>query len=269
MSLSPLLTTLTEIARAAGNVVLSCYRETVSVEYKGPNDPVTSADKAANTLICQALSAAFPGWPIVAEESDPDTFGDYRSAECGFFVDPIDGTREFLERTDEFVVMIGLVRGQRASAGVIHAPTSGLFWAGELGKSAYQLTTTTEARRIAPSQTSELAQSQILISRAHRSARLSERLEAIQPKAVRSVGSAGLKGAFVAEGAADAYLAIGMAGKRWDACALDAIVTSAGGCVTDTTGERINYRADDLANKSGLVVSNGNLHAPLLAKLTV
>jgi len=268
MNMSPLLTTLTEIARAAGNVVLGCYAGTISVEYKGPNDPVTNADKSANSLICEALRSEFPSWPIVAEESDPKTFGDYRSAPCVFFVDPIDGTREFVARTDEFVVMIGLVRGPRACAGVIHAPTSGLFWVGEVGKSAWQFTVASEPRVIAPSQTRELKESHILISRAHRSALLNQQLDAIQPRLVSPMGSAGLKGALVAEGKADAYLAPGFAGKRWDACALDAIVSSAGGCVTDASGALIDYRADNLANDAGLIVSNGALHQALLAKLS-
>jgi len=268
MKLSPLLGKLTEIALAAGSGVLRAYRETVTVEYKGPNDPVTSADRAANSLICEALRSEFPDFPIVAEESDPSTFGEYQTAECVFFVDPIDGTREFLDRTDEFVVMIGFVRGPQAAAGVIHAPASGLVWAGEVGAAAYQFTATSQGKIIRPSRTERLSESHLLISRAHRSARLTQHLEAIGPRAVRSVGSAGLKGAFVAEGQADAYLAPGMAGKRWDACALDAVVTAAGGRVTDAAGAAINYRAASLVNDTGLIVSNGALHELLLAKLS-
>lgn len=266
---SPQLSTLVEIALAAGDLVLRSYRETVTVEYKGPNDPVTSADRAANSLICEALRSAYPECPIVAEESDPDTFGNYRTAENVFFVDPIDGTQEFLDRTDEFVVMIGLVRGSRAVAGVIHAPASGLVWAGEVGAGAYQLSHGSEQKAISPSRTQSLAESRILVSRAHRSNRLTRHLEAIGPRLVRSVGSAGLKGALVAEGQADAYLAPGMAGKRWDACALDAIVTAAGGRVTDAHGSPINYRSESLVNDNGLIVSNGTLHELLLAKLVV
>jgi 3'(2'), 5'-bisphosphate nucleotidase len=268
MRLSPLLSKLTEIALAAGDIVLSNYKRTVTVEYKGPDDPVTNADRAANTFICEALGVAFPEIPIVAEESDPETFGNYRGSESVFFVDPIDGTREFVSRTDEFVVMIGLVRGPRATAGVIHAPVSGVVWVGEVGKGAHQFFGTNEPKPISPSNTATLNESSIVISRAHRSVRLMQQLEAIGPRLVRPVGSAGLKGAFVAEGRADAYLAPGMAGKRWDACALDAIVTAAGGRVTDATGSPIDYRATNLANDRGLVASNGTLHDLLLAKLS-
>ncbi len=269
MKLSPLLKKLTDIAASAGDVVLRSYQTTYEVEFKGPNDPVTSADKAANSLICAALSSEFPNWPIVAEESDPETFRDFRSADSIFFVDPIDGTQEFLDRTGEFVVMIGLVKGERAVAGVIHAPTTGLFWAGEVGQNAFQFTRTDTPKPIVPSQTNQLTQCHILVSRARRSAHLLRQLEAIRAGTVRTLGSAGLKGAMVAEGKADAYVAPGRAGKRWDACALDALVTSAGGCVSDTDGRPIDYRGPSLVNDRGLVASNGALHQVLLGKLAL
>ncbi len=267
MKLSPLLNKLTDIAAAAGDIVLQSYQTTYEVEFKGPNDPVTSADKAANSLICTALSSEFPNWPIVAEESDPETFGDFRSADHIFFVDPIDGTQEFLDRTGEFVVMIGLVKGERAVAGVIHAPTTGLFWAGEVGQAAFQFRRNDSAILIAPSQTNQLTESHILVSRARRSVRLLEQLKAIRASTVRALGSAGLKGAMVAEGKADAYLSTGRAGKRWDACALDALVTAAGGSVSDSEGRPIDYLGPSLANDRGLVASNGALHQVLLGKL--
>lgn len=265
--MSPLLTKLAEIAKSAGDVVLRSYQTTFEVEFKGPNDPVTSADRAANSLICAALAEQFPNWPIVAEESDPNSFGDFRSADCVFFVDPIDGTQEFLDHTGEFVVMIGLVTGDRATAGVIHAPTNGMFWAGEVGNAAYQFMHSAEIRPISPSTTNQLSESRILVSRAHRSVKLIQRLEAIRAGTIQSLGSAGLKGAMVAEGKADAYLALRQAGKRWDACALDALVTAAGGRVSDTLGRPIDYRGSSLVNDYGLVVSNGALHEPLISRL--
>ena len=248
--------------------MLRSYQTTFEVEFKGPNDPVTSADRAANGLICAALAEEFPNWPIVAEESDPVSFVDFRSADCVFFVDPIDGTQEFLDRTGEFVVMIGLVRGERATAGVIHAPTSGMFWAGELGDAAFQFMHNGVAERIAPSKTRQLSESRILASRAHRSAQQVQRLEAIGAGAIQSLGSAGLKGAMVATGQADAYLAPGLAGKRWDACALDALVTAAGGRVSDILGRPIDYRGPSLVNDCGLLVSNGALHDKLISRLS-
>jgi 3'(2'), 5'-bisphosphate nucleotidase len=81
------------------------------------------------------------------------------------------------------------------------------------------------------------------------------------------MGSAGLKGAQVAEGLADVYVDTGASTKRWDACAIDALVTAAGGRVSDVTGAPIDYRGPSLANERGLLASNGRLHEAILVKL--
>ncbi len=265
--MTPLVRQLVDIAAHAGEVVLQSYRTTYELAFKGPNDPVTSADRAANELICDALSRSFPGWPIVAEESDPRTFERFRDAESIFFVDPIDGTQEFVDRTDEFVVMIGLVTHRRAVAGVIHAPVSGKFWAGELGSGAFMIGRDASLQRLVPSRVAELSQSRILVSRADCADPVPNAVLGLGAAVLSSLGSAGLKGAMVAEGQADAYVAPKQAGRRWDACALDALVCAAGGCVTDTVGQPIDYCGASLANDRGMVVSNGALHSSILRRL--
>jgi 3'(2'), 5'-bisphosphate nucleotidase len=265
--MTPLIRQLVDIAVRAGDLVLQSYRTSFEIAFKGPNDPVTSADRAANEYICDQLSKAFPGWPIVAEESDPNSFASYREADCVFFVDPIDGTQEFVDHTDEFVVMIGLVQNQRAVAGVIHAPANGHSWAGELGVGAFRSSRDSAIVAIAPSRISELSQSHILVSRSHRFDRVNCQIEALGAATVRPLGSAGLKGAMVAEGQADAYVAPRRAGKRWDVCALDAVVSAAGGCVTDALGRPIDYHGPTLVNDHGMVVSNLALHSSILERL--
>jgi 3'(2'), 5'-bisphosphate nucleotidase len=81
------------------------------------------------------------------------------------------------------------------------------------------------------------------------------------------MGSAGLKGTLVAAGEVEAYVAPGYAGKRWDACAADALVTAAGGVLTDTYGDPIDYRASSLSNNRGLLASNGRVHEALVQGL--
>jgi 3'(2'), 5'-bisphosphate nucleotidase len=265
--MTPLVRQLVEIAARAADLVLHSYHTTYELAFKGPNDPVTSADRAANDFICDALSRAFPGWPIVAEESDPKEFASFRDADSIFFVDPIDGTQEFVDRTDEFVVMIGLVTKRRAVAGVIHSPVSGLCWAGELGAGAYVFEAGATPKLIAPSRVTDLSKSSILVSRADCRDPVPSSLQTLGAAALRSLGSAGLKGAMVAEGRADAYVAPRQAGKRWDACALDALVCAAGGCVTDVAGRPIDYCGPSLANDQGMVVSNGALHSSILERL--
>jgi 3'(2'), 5'-bisphosphate nucleotidase len=262
-----LLETLVEIAAAAARRVLEVYDTPLTVEHKGPHDPVTAADRRSNALLVDRLQHACPGVPVVSEEGDPRTFGDFRRAERVLFVDPLDGTQEFIDRNGEFVVMIGLVAGAGAVAGVIHAPVSGVVWVGGVGLGAWRVDPTGPRVPVHVSAIRELAQARAVASRSHRSLRLERTLAALGVREVRSIGSAGLKGAQVAEGLAETYVHTGCGLKRWDVCAVDALVTAAGGRVSDTTGAPIEYRAESLACERGLVASNGLTHDAILARI--
>jgi 3'(2'), 5'-bisphosphate nucleotidase len=256
---STLLRTLDRVAREAAVLILEVYATKFSVDFKAPRDPVTEADRRANELICERLSRQFPNVPIVAEESEPETFAEYRTAERIFFVDPLDGTREFVARNGEFVVMIGYVEGDRATAAVIHAPESGISWVGAVGSGAAQIDAQGVETPISVSTVDALGDARIVGSRSHRNPALEQALGAL--------GSAGLKASVVAHGAADAYVAPHYAGKRWDACAADALINAAGGKLTDSRGQLIDYRSERLDNDRGVVASNGLLHDAIIEKL--
>jgi 3'(2'), 5'-bisphosphate nucleotidase len=262
-----LVETLDGIAREAASLIREVYRTDFGVDFKAPRDPVTEADRQANTLICTRLAALFPGMPIVAEESEPESFVGYRNAERIFFVDPLDGTREFVAKNGEFVVMIGFVDGARATASVIHAPESGVSWLGEVGKGAHQVGPDGSRQPINVSETAELSLARVVGSRSHRNPALERALAGLHARELVALGSAGLKAAAVARGAADAYVAPHYAGKRWDACAADALITAAGGKVTDADGAFFDYRSADLGNDRGIIASNGRFHELILDKL--
>jgi 3'(2'), 5'-bisphosphate nucleotidase len=257
------LEALLRIAEEAAGVVMEVYGRPFDVHYKAPQDPVTEADRRANDLICARLRHEFPGVPIVAEESDPLTFGDFRTAERAFFVDPVDGTREFVDRNGEFAVMIGLLENGRAVASVINAPARGEIFAGWVGQGAFRQRGAVR-EPISVSSQNVVSSSRLVGSRSHRSAALERALARLAPLEVLELGSAGLKGTLVAAGEVEAYVAPGYAGKRWDACATDALVTAAGGVLTDTYGDAIDYRASSLSNDRGLIASNGRIHEALL-----
>jgi 3'(2'), 5'-bisphosphate nucleotidase len=257
------LSALVRIARAASLLVMEVYSRPFSVDYKAPHDPVTEADRSANALIVEQLTRDFPGVPIVAEESDPLTFADFRKSDRVFFVDPVDGTREFVDKNGEFAVMIGLVEGGRAVAAVIDAPARGDLFAAWVGEGAFRVREgQTELLRV--SDVTDIREGRIVGSRSHRSAKLERALARLAPREVLVMGSAGLKGTLVASAEVEAYIAPGYAGQRWDACAADALVTAAGGRFTDTHGDAIDYRAPSLSNDRGLLASNGHVHQTLL-----
>lgn len=262
--MNELLRVLAGIVQEAAALVREVYAGNFEVEFKSPNDPVTIADKRANQLICERLGAAFPKVPIVAEESPPSFFRDFRSNERIFFVDPLDGTREFVKRNGEFCVMIGLVEGERAIAGVIHSPLQARTWCGQLGCGAFELDDAGTASRISVSSRAHTKDFRVVVSRSDPSALLNRSLAIVQPDVVRPLGSAGLKGVAVARGHADAYLAPEHAGMRWDACAVDALVCAAGGTYSDATGQPLDYRAASLVNAHGVLASNCRQHASIL-----
>jgi 3'(2'), 5'-bisphosphate nucleotidase len=262
-----LLVTLLDIANRASVLINAVYRTPFDVDYKGPLDPVTEADRQANELICRELQAHFPDAPVVAEESDPESFANFRSASRVFFVDPVDGTREFVQRIGEFVVMIGMLEDDRATVGVIQAPTLNTAWYGVLGQGAFRIDPDGTRQRMEPTRVDELSKARIVASRSHRSAKVEGALASLGARRVDALGSAGLKGLAVAAGQADAYVAPMGAGWLWDSCAIDAVVNAAGGRLTDAYGDLIDYRSQSLRNDCGLVASNGLLHQAILERL--
>jgi 3'(2'), 5'-bisphosphate nucleotidase len=258
---------LAQIARDAGQGILRTYQSDFRVDYKSPGDPVTDADREANALICGRLAAEFPDAAIVAEESASEHYADYREYSRVFFVDPLDGTREYVARNGQFVVMIGLLIDDLASFGVVYAPTTGTLWCGARGLGSFRVEADGSERPIQVSGVVEPAGARITVTRSRRSDHLNGVLSRVGAREVVPMGSAGLKGALVAEGSVDAYLAAGIAGKHWDACAMDALVSAAGGSVSDLDGKPLDYRSRQLELSRGLVVANPVLHAALLSRV--
>jgi 3'(2'), 5'-bisphosphate nucleotidase len=263
-----LLDHLLEITVAAASEILKVYQTDFGVDYKSPQDPVTDADRRANALISARLLELMPDVPVVAEESEPGSFARFRESERIFFVDPLDGTRDFVARNGEFVVMIGLVEGTRATVGVVHAPVRGISWAASLGLGAFRVARDGTRTPISVSTTDDPAKAKLVVSRSRRDRDVERAIQLLHVAAAESLGSAGLKGVRVASGSADAYLALNVAGSRWDACAVDALVTAAGGRFTDSRGVPLDYRSTTLRNRGGLLASNGRLHDTIVQRLT-
>ncbi len=250
---------LLALARRAAAVVLRYYEKPIDVRYKGKGDPVTDADHAANALIVEALSAAYPGVPIVAEESDPETYAGYTVADRAFFVDPLDGTRDFVKRNDEFAVMIGLAEAGRATLGVIVLPVGGRAFVGGVGLDAVDIAADGTRRPLRVSSVSDLAHANLVVSRSRRQPSLDEAARELGVGKVTICGSAGVKAVRVAAGEADIYAQPGHAGKLWDSCAPEAVVEAAGGKVSDTLGGAFDYRGE-LENRRGFLATNARLY---------
>jgi 3'(2'), 5'-bisphosphate nucleotidase len=254
-------------ATEAAEIIMRIYATPFRVEYKAKDDPVTAADREANALLCDRLAKAFPGLPIVAEESDAASYAGFATAEAAWFVDPLDGTREFVARNGEFTVMVGLAERGKAIVGVVVAPALGRTFVGVSGEGAWELDASGLRSLVSVSACAALAEASVVVSRSRATGGLVKVIDAMGPRTTSRCGSSGLKGALIAVGEHDVYLQTGRAGLLWDACATDALVQAAGGRCTDAEGNPFDYAAEDLVNRRGLVATNGRLHDAVLEKL--
>ncbi|MBW2455385.1 MAG: 3'(2'),5'-bisphosphate nucleotidase CysQ [Deltaproteobacteria bacterium] len=266
------LEAMIDIARSVSARVAELHRQHRSdrfeVELKDADEPVTRADREANELICEALAARFPAAAIVAEESRPDDPGEIAELlgqKEVFFVDPIDGTREFVDGRGEFAVMIGLAEGGRATAGVVALPAVGLLLAGRVGTRALAETTAGERRLVGVSDVSRFDQATMVASRSHRPAIVEPICRRLGVCSLQPCGSVGVKVARLLTGSADLYVHGGPGLKLWDSCAPEAVLEAAGGRLSDFDGQPIRYVAGNLHLTGGLAATNGHLHPGVLS----
>ncbi len=253
-----------ELARNAGQVAMDVYTTNFAVAYKGNNDPVTEADQQGNDLIVKGLQEAFPHDTVVAEESAPlEVIPTPRRV---WYVDPLDGTKDFIARNGEFSVMIGLAVNGQAQLGVVYRPDEDVLYAGAVGHEAWM----EQQGILTPLVIEERDPGRSLIltvSRSHRHPLIKKIGQALGVGNEIPLGSVGLKIGLIARGEADVYLEPGPYTKLWDACAPEAILRAAGGQLTTILGQPLVYGFQQLANTHGLLATNGFCHERVVQSL--
>ena len=230
------------IARQAGAAILPYYRTDLDIDRKDDHSPVTAADRAADAAIVPALEALTPDIPVVSEERLESHRTDGSGAGPFWLVDPLDGTREFIDRRDEFTVNIALVVGGRSVFGVLGIPVRDVVYAGHAncasGAASRQAGTgplEPVAVRAAPAEGIVVA-----ASRSHDNwDELDDFLDS-ENVARRIIAGSALKFALVAEGTADLYPRLGPT-MEWDTAAGQAIVEAAGGSIRTLNGGPLTY----------------------------
>lgn len=243
-----------EIARHASTLTLEYFRSGFVTEYKDKHgdDPVTSADRAANTWIVDELSRRFPEDRIIAEESGASGPPDSPRV---WFVDPIDGTKEFVAKTDQWSVMIGLVENGRPVMGVVAQPPLGVFYYAAQGEGAFR-EDADGTRRIRANAVTDPSKAVLANSRTHRDPRRRPLIRRLGIERFLPHGSVGLKMSLIAEGRADLYFNFSRKCSLWDLAAGEAILKEAGGEVRALSGSGIDYSA-----KNGALVDYSYLAA--------
>jgi 3'(2'), 5'-bisphosphate nucleotidase len=252
--LTALLPEVIRIARAAGEAILKIYGDDFAVELKSDQSPLTAADLAAQHLISAELAKLTPDVPMLGEESASEAIAERRSWPTLWLVDPLDGTREFVQRNGDFTVNIALIHDHEPRLGVVYAPAIDALYAGIPGQGAWRAGPDGTLTPIHAARTSA-AVPRILVSRSHRGSSLDAMLERLGNHELVPVGSA-LKFGLLAEGRGDLYPRLSPT-SEWDTAAGQAVAVAAGARVETPQGATLRYNSrDGLLNPSFLAYAD-------------
>lgn len=234
-----LLQSLLVIARDAGRVILDYYAEPIAADTKADGSPVTLADCAAEAVILPALARLTPTIPVVAEEAV--AAGRMPAvAERFWLVDPLDGTKEFINRNGEFTVNIALIDQGAPCLGVVFAPVPELMYGGIVGRGAWCWRAEGGAAEPISARVAPEGDWTALGSRSHGGGTEEEALLARYPVTRRRASGSSLKFCEIARGGADIYVRCGPT-HEWDTAAGHAVLAAAGGRVEDGQGALLAY----------------------------
>ena len=237
MNLKEFINPIVDLAITAGHAILEVYATDFDVQAKGDESPLTQADLASHRCIVAGLNALTPDIPIISEEEGLPAFADRSQWQRYWLIDPLDGTKEFVNRNGEFTVNIAFIDNGRPLLGVVHVPVQEKTYIGCEGHgSELRTAESVTAIRVAESSNDPV---RIVGSRSHRGSSLDAFLDKVGKSDMVPMGSS-LKFCVVAEGRADIYPRLGPT-SEWDTAAAQAVVEQAGGKVLELDGKPLSY----------------------------
>ena len=240
------------LAIDAGRKILEVYSSDFEVQSKDDDSPLTQADLASHHCIVAGLEALTPDIPIISEESELPEFAERSQWDRYWIIDPLDGTKEFVNRNGEFTVNIALIDKQKPVFGVVHVPVQDkTYWGCEgIGAKRRDSNGHVESIQVSAASSDPV---RVVGSRSHRGAGLDAYLESLGECDMIPMGSS-LKFCVIAEGGADLYPRLGLT-SEWDTAAAQAVVEQAGGSVVTLDGKPMKYNTkEDILNPYFLVV---------------
>jgi 3'(2'), 5'-bisphosphate nucleotidase len=243
------------LAAQAGGKIMQFYHNEVAVTWKKDASPLTAADQASHDFLMKSLESLLPDTAVISEESDGATNGSIDYSKLFWLVDPLDGTKEFVKRTNEFTVNVALMEDGLPVLGVVHAPALNLTYYGGRNLGSWRQTggespTPISTRR---ADSSHIA---VVASKDHAGPLVSAMLARLTNPRLQSMGSS-LKFCLVAEGKADLYLR-DLPTMEWDTAAAQCVVEAAGGNIYSLNGEPLRYGKPGLKNAALMTV--GDIH---------
>jgi 3'(2'), 5'-bisphosphate nucleotidase len=252
MHYQELIEPLVDLAREAGERIMEVYSTEFDVESKDDDSPLTLADLASHNTLVAGLSELAPDIPILSEEGGMPPFEERGKWHRYWLIDPLDGTKEFVNRNGEFTVNIALIVQHEPVLGIVRVPAKDVTYVGCEGHGADRRHRDEKPVRIHVAK-KHSHPARIVGSRSHRGASLDAFLDRVGDYELVPMGSS-LKFCVVADGDADVYPRLGPT-SEWDTAAAQAVVEQAGGSVVTTDGERLAYNTkDDILNPYFLVI---------------
>ncbi len=277
VSLVDLLAQVRKLSWGAADILLAYsrgkqppYGFQKALEVKdGGDGPVSAADLAVNKWLLDGLNESFPlvDWMLLSEETAKDNLkqGEPLPSEWLWILDPLDGTKDFLQGTGDYAVHLALVRSGRPVFGVILIPELNELWLGVEGVGAWCEDRNEKRSSVCFSQTSQLSELRLVASRNHRDSRLEKLVEKLALGSEKSVGSVGCKIASILRGETDVYISLSgkTSPKDWDMAAPEAVLMAAGGEFTHADNKSLLYNTGDIRQSGCLIASHGLCHGEL------
>ena len=248
-----------KIARQAGSAIMKVYKSEFDVYIKDDNSPVTEADTKANAVITEGLKEINPEIPILSEEGRDVPFEERSKWETFWLVDPLDGTKEFIKKNDEFTINIALLKKNQPVFGVVFAPALDILYWGRTGQGAFK--TISGNSQTPVSVNSQLSDPvKIVGSRSHPSIKMNTFTSQFEKYEVKPMGSS-LKICSVADGSVHFYPRLGPT-MEWDTAAAHAILKSADGeIIKYGTNKPLEYNKRNLLNPEFIAGNMQNIQS--------
>lgn len=251
--LESLIPSLKEIVKSAGSAILKVYHAAgdIEVENKSDDSPVTKADHAAHIIIEEGLNNLEIKYPVLSEEGGLPDFNTRKSWNRYWLVDPLDGTKEFINKNGEFTVNIALIEGSKAILGIVYVPVTGVLYYGvdhkDAGVSFAIKETESIKKELSVSKVNFDTDLVVVGSRRHGAEALDALLTNIETQfssiKLVSMGSS-LKICAIAEGSAHWYPRLALT-SEWDTAAAHAVLNGAGGSILNEDLDLLNYNQKD------------------------
>lgn len=238
---------LVRLVEAAGEEILKVYETDFDVEHKDDESPLTQADLASHGVLVRGLKELTPDIPVLSEESEAVAFEVRQAWSTYWLIDPLDGTKEFVNRNGEFTVNLALIENGEPRIGFVGVPTQDLVYFGDVRRGLavvyHRKGQELSEHPLTPRTMREQDELVVVASRSHGGAALDDFLAALEPRFPalerKPVGSS-LKLCILAAGEADLYPRLGPT-SEWDIAAAHAVLVAAGGRVMTADGSELSY----------------------------